>query len=53
MSIDEQSQRLTQFVIGNQQYKIYRLFFGIFIGLAALPAFIVMIKKNRIFFSPL
>ena len=29
MPLDEQSRRLTQFVIGNQQYQFNRLFFGI------------------------
>ena len=29
MPLDEQSRRLTQFVIGNQQYELNRLFYGI------------------------
>ena len=39
MSLDEQSRRLTQFVIGNQQYGSHRLFYGISIGPAAYSAF--------------
>ena len=35
MPLDEQSRRLTQFVIGNQQYEFNRLFYGISIGPAA------------------
>ena len=40
MPLDEQSRRLTQFLFGNQQYEVIRLFYGIFIGPAAFPAFI-------------
>ena len=40
MPLDEQSRRLTQFVFGNQQYDINRLFYGISIGPAAFSAFI-------------
>ena len=36
--LDEQSQ-LTQFVIGNQQYELNRLFYGVSIGLEAFSAF--------------
>ena len=39
MPLDEQSRRLTQFVIGNQQYEFNRLFYGISIGPAAFSAF--------------
>ena len=39
MPLDEQSQRLTQFVIGNQQYEFNRLFYGISIGPAAFFTF--------------
>ena len=39
MPLDEQSRRLTQFVIGNQKYEFNRLFYGIFIGPAAFSAF--------------
>ena len=52
--LDEQSRRLTQFVIGNQQYKFNRLFYGISIGPAAFSAFIskifraLILKKNAI-----
>ena len=38
MPLDEQSRRLTQFVIGNQQYEFIRLFYGISIGPAAFSA---------------
>ena len=38
MPLDEQSRRLTQFVIGNQQYGFNRLFYGISIGPAAFSA---------------
>ena len=39
MPLDEQSRRLTKFVIGNQQYEFKRLFYGISIGPAVFPAF--------------
>ena len=39
MPLDEQSRRLSQFVIGNQQYEFIRLFYGISIGPAAFSAF--------------
>ena len=54
MPLDEQPQRLTQFVIGNQQYQFNRLFYGISIGLAAFSAFMskifrpIILKKNAI-----
>ena len=35
MPLDEQSRRLTQFVLGNQPNEFNRLFYGIFIGPAA------------------
>ena len=51
--LDEQSRRLTQFVIGNQQYEFDRHFYGFSIGLAAFSAFkskslrpLVLSKKN-------
>ena len=37
--LDEQSRRLTHFVIGNQQYEYIRFFYGIYIGPAAFSAF--------------
>ena len=52
--LDEQSRRLTQFVIGNQQYEFNRLFYGISIGPAAFSAFMskifrpLILKKNAI-----
>ena len=52
--MDEQSRRLTLFVIGNQQYEFNRLFYGISIGLAAFSAFMskifrpLILKKNAI-----
>ena len=48
MPLDEQSRRLTQFVIGNQQYEINRLFYGISIGPAAFSAFMSKIFRPRI-----
>ena len=39
MLLDKQSQKLTQLVIGNQQYEFNRLFYGISIGPAAFSAF--------------
>ena len=54
MSLDEQSRRLTQVVIGNQQYDFNRLFYGISIGPAAFSAFMskifrpLILKKNAI-----
>ena len=54
MPLDEQSRRLTQFVIVNQQYEFNRLFYGIFIGPAAFSAFMskifipLILKKNAI-----
>ena len=52
--LDEQSRRLTQFVIGNQQYELNRLFSGISIGPAAFSAFMskifrpLILKKHAI-----
>ena len=52
--LDEQSRRLTQFVIGNHQYEFNRLFYGISIGPAAFSAFMskifrpLILKKNAI-----
>ena len=54
MPLDEQSRRLTQFVIGNQQYEFNRLFYGISIGPSAFSAFMseilrpLILKKNAI-----
>ena len=54
MPLEEQSRRLTQFVIGNQQYEFNRLFYGISIGPAAFSAFMskifrpLILKKNAI-----
>ena len=45
MPLDEQSRRLTQFVIGNQQYEFNRLFDGISIGPAAFSAFMSKIFR--------
>ena len=39
MPLDEHSRRLTQFVIGNQQYEFNRLFYGISKGPAGFSAF--------------
>ena len=54
MPLDEQSRRLTQFVIGNQQYEINRLLYGISIGPAVFSASMskvfrpLILKKNAI-----
>ena len=54
MTLDEQSRRLTKFVIGNQQYEFNRLFDGISIGPAAFSEFMspivrpIILKKNAI-----
>ena len=54
MPLDEQSRRLPQFVIGNQQYEFNRLLYGISIGPAAFSAFMsktlrpLIITKNAI-----
>ena len=48
MPLDEQSRRLTQFVIGNQQYEFNRLFYGISIGPAAFSAFMSKIFRRLI-----
>ena len=56
MPLDEQSRRLTQFVIGNQQYEFNRLFYGISIGPAAFSSFMskffrpLILKKNAIIY---
>ena len=56
MPLDEQSRRLTQFVIGNQQYEFNRLFYGNSTGPAAFSAFMIKIfrplklNKNAITF---
>ena len=52
--LDEQSRRLTQFVIVNQQYEFNRLLYGLSIGPAAFSAFMseffrpLILKKNAI-----
>ena len=54
MPLDEQSRRLTQFVIGNQQHDFNRLFYGISKGPATFSAFMsksfrpLILKKNAI-----
>ena len=48
MQLDEQSRRLTQFVIGNQQYEFNRLFYGIFIGPAVFSAFLSKVFRPLI-----
>ena len=54
MPLDEQSRRLTQFVIGNQQYEFNCLFYGISIGPAAFSTFMskifrpLVLNKNAI-----
>ena len=45
MPLDEQSRRLTQFIIGNQQYEFNRLFYGIFIGPATFSSFMINIFR--------
>ena len=45
MPLDEQSRRLTQFVIGNQQYEFNRLFYGISMAPAAFSAFMSKIFR--------
>ena len=47
--LDEQSRRLTQFIIGNKQYEFNRIFYGIFIGPAAFSAFMSKIFRPLIF----
>ena len=48
MPLDEQSQRITQIVIGSQQNEFNRLFYGIFIGPAAFLAFMSKIFRPLI-----
>ena len=54
MPLDEQSGRVTQLFIGNQEYEINRLFYRISIGPAAFSAFMseifrpLKLKKNAI-----
>ena len=54
MPLDEQSRRLTQSVIGNQQCELKRLFYGISIGPVFFAAFMsknfrpLILKKNAI-----
>ena len=49
MPLHEQSRRLTQFIIGNQQYEFNGLFYGISIGPAASWAFMSKIFRPLIF----
>ena len=46
MPLDEQSRRLTQFVIGYQQYEFNRLFYENSIGPAAFSAFMSKISDH-------
>ena len=39
MPLDEQSRRLTKFIIGNHYYEFNRLFYGIFVEPEAFSAF--------------
>ena len=48
MPLDEKSRRLTQFVMGNQQYDFNRLVYGISIGPADFSAFIGKIFRPLI-----
>ena len=53
MPLDRNSRRLTNFVIGNQQYEFKRLFYGISIGPAAFSSFMSkifrpLIQQNRL-----
>ena len=54
MALDEQSRRLTKFVIGNQQYEFNRLFYGISHGPAVFSVVMskifrpLILKKNAI-----
>ena len=54
MPLDEQSRRLTQFFIRNQQYEFNRLFYGVSIGPAEFSAFMskifrpLILNKNAI-----
>ena len=48
ITLEKQSHRLTEFVIGNRQYEIIRLFYGISIGTAAFSAFMSKIVRPRI-----
>ena len=45
---DEQSRRLTQFVLRNQQYEFNKLFYGISIGPATFSVFMSKIFKPLI-----
>ena len=54
MPLDEQSRRLPQFIIENEQYEFNRLFYGISIGPDAFSAIMskilrpLILKKNAI-----
>ena len=52
MPLNEQSRRLTQFVIANQQYEFNRLFFGISIEPAAFSAFMSKNFRPRVLKKP-
>ena len=53
MPLDEQSRRLTQYVIGNQKYEFNRLFYGISIGPATFSAFMNVIGNQKYEFNRL
>ena len=48
MPLDEQSRRLTEFVIGNQKHKFNRIFYGTSIGPAAFSVFMSKIFRPLI-----
>ena len=48
MPLNEQSRRLTHFVIENQQYEFNKIFIGNFIGPAAFSAFMSKIFRPLI-----
>ena len=52
MPLNEQSRRLTQFVIANQQYEFNRLFYGISIEPAAFSAFMSKNFRPRVLKKP-
>ena len=49
LPLDEKSRRLTQLVIGNQQYEYNRFFYGISMGSAAFSAFMIKTFRPLIF----
>ena len=48
MPLDEQMRRLTQFVIGNQQYEFNRLLYGLSVRPAVLSIRPLILTKNLI-----